>query len=107
MEEQATSNLSAITGKCQVGIKKLLEATTNEENGLDDLVHARDVQQMQDRFNQWAGNLGALQPSESALSLEYRLREAPLIRQSMMSSLDDLCWSIQAGRVPNISCEVG
>jgi hypothetical protein len=40
------------------------------------------------RFRVWAGNLGALQRGHS--SLDYRLREAPLVRENVMKLLKEL-----------------
>ncbi|KAG6365669.1 hypothetical protein INS49_007280 [Diaporthe citri] len=38
----------------------------------------------------WAGNLGSFQDPESRLSLEYRLRNTPLIRDAILQLLADL-----------------
>lgn len=42
------------------------------------------------RFNVWAANLGALQPPHSLKSLDARLKEADLMRTSVMSGLERL-----------------
>ena len=42
------------------------------------------------RFRLWASNIGALQSSNSSKSLDYRLRDASLMRQSVVSGLDRL-----------------
>ena len=65
-----------------------------------DVLHHRDVEQMLDRFNQWAGNLGAYQSFASPKSLEYRLRDAPLIKDFILHGLADLSSSVQAGKFP-------
>lgn len=54
------------------------------------IVDLREVENHQQRFDQWAGNLGAFQDLESRLSLEYRLRNSPLIRDAVMHLLADL-----------------
>ena len=97
-----TTTIATVTLDCQTSISNLLAAVTGDGYCASDILHSRDVEQMQDRFNQWAGNLGALQSLESSKSLEYRLRDAPLIRDSILHSLADLSSSIQAGRVPFI-----
>lgn len=51
------------------------------------------------RFKLWAGNLGAHRPSGSR-SLEYRLRDASLIRNHVVSLLDDLCTSVNDSTFP-------
>ncbi len=56
----------------------------------------RDIQQLRDRFDQWTGNLGALQPASSPLSLEYRLRNSPDVRAVVGSLLGNLVKSLQS-----------
>ena len=53
---------------------------------------------MRDRFDQWAGNISTLQSAMSPLSLENRLRDAPLVAESVLHSLKDLYNSIQVGK---------
>lgn len=42
------------------------------------------------RFNVWAANLGALQPPQSLKSLDFRLKDAELMRTSVISGLERL-----------------
>ncbi|KAK3493374.1 hypothetical protein B0T13DRAFT_50138 [Neurospora crassa] len=49
------------------------------------------------RFKLWAGSLGAHRPSGTK-SLEYKLRDASLIRNHILSLLRDLCGSIDHAR---------
>lgn len=95
-----TTTIPTVTLDCQTNISKLLAAVTGDGCCANDVLHSRDVEQMQDRFNQWAGNLGALQSVASPKSLEYRLRDAPLVRGSILHNLADLSSSIQAGKSP-------
>jgi hypothetical protein len=44
------------------------------------------------RFRVWAGNIGAIQRGHS--SLEYRLREAPIVLESVLKLLEELCRSL-------------
>jgi hypothetical protein len=101
MEDQEMPKVAAIAMACQKGIASLLAAVTVEDCCVRDFLHGRDVQQMQERYNQWAGNLGALQHFKSPLSLEHRLRDAPLVRDSILNTLIDLRESIQAGKDPS------
>lgn len=87
---------------CQKDIAVLLAATISEDSRVKDFLRGRDIQQMQERYDQWAGNLGALQQLGSPLSLEYRLRDAPLIRESILNTLENLHISMQAGKRLNI-----
>ena len=93
-----TTTIETVTLDCQTNISNLLAAVTGDGCFASNVLHSRDVEQMQDRFNQWAGNLGALQSLASPKSLEYRLRDAPLIRDSILHSLADLSSSVQAGK---------
>jgi len=86
---------------CQNAIANLLAAAKSEDCCVKDFLHGRDVQQMQERYDQWAGNLGALQPFESSLSLEHRLRDSPLVRNSILSTLLNLYASVKTGRNPS------
>ncbi|OCL13569.1 hypothetical protein AOQ84DRAFT_429336 [Glonium stellatum] len=96
MEAQETLKLAEIAIQCQKGIASLLAAATSENFRAKGSLHGRDIQQIQERYSQWAGNLGALQPSGSRLSLGYRLRDAPLVAGSILNTLTDLQASIQA-----------
>ncbi len=98
MDDRITPRIAAIAINCRSSITDLLVAATDECCCARDILAPRDVEQIQDRFNQWAGNLGALQPFESPLSLEQRLRDAPLVRESIINSLSDLDSSVQAGK---------
>ena len=94
------TTIATVTLDCRTKISDLLAAVTGDGCYASDVLHSRDVEQMQDRFNQWAGNLGALQSFASPKSLEHRLRDAPLIRDSILHNLADLSSSIQAGKFP-------
>jgi hypothetical protein len=53
-----------------------------------------------DRFKIWSGNIGAHQQGRS--SLDYKLREASVIRERVTKLLDDLAESIDDGELsPN------
>jgi hypothetical protein len=101
MEDRETPKVATIAMACQKGIVNLLAAAAIEDCCVRDFLHGRDVQQILERYNQWAGNLGALQHFKSSLSLEHRLRDAPLVRDSIVNTLTDLYESIQAGTGPS------
>jgi hypothetical protein len=98
-EHRDTPKVAAIAIACQKGITDLLAAATVQGCCVEEFLHSRDVQQMQERYNQWAGNLGALQHFQSPLSLDHRLRDAPLVRDSFLKTLTDLRESIHAGNI--------
>jgi hypothetical protein len=49
------------------------------------------------RFKLWASNIGALQGPEIESSLDYRLREAPQVRQQAINILKRLTFSAKQG----------
>ena len=48
------------------------------------------VTDVAERFALWARNIGAFHPQGSQLSLEFRLRDAPEIREWVCELLEDL-----------------
>ncbi|KAM0801423.1 ankyrin repeat-containing domain protein [Usnea florida] len=96
MERPEIPRIEGLTLDCQSDFTSLKAAASGEGCRAVDFLHSRDIQQLQDRFNQWAGNLGALQPFESPLSLEHRLRNAPIVRESILRILTDLHETMQA-----------
>ncbi|KAK4085499.1 uncharacterized protein Triagg1_489 [Trichoderma aggressivum f. europaeum] len=65
-----------------------------EENELLNDIYSRDAIDALDRFSLWAGSLGALREPNSKLSIEYRLAEAPEIRNEIHRQLDYLLEAI-------------
>lgn len=100
MESYMEADIAALALNCQGSFSTLLAAANSEDCCAPDLINNRDIHDMQDRFDQWAGNLGALQRRASLLSLEYRLRDAPSIKNSICKTITDLCISIQTGMSP-------
>ena len=104
MERLETPRIEEIALGCQRTFTSLIAVASGEACRAIGFSNSRDVQQFQDRFNQWAGNLGALQPFESPLSLEHRLRNAPMVRDSILRILEDLHESVQAGKT-SLACD--
>ena len=69
---------------------------------MKDFLDGKDIKIIEERFDQWAGNLGALHKPTSPLSLEYRLRDAPLVRTSIINFLVDLHTSVRDGKFPMV-----
>lgn len=90
--------LSTVATSCQKGIFDLLEAARSDDCCVKDILGVRNVEHIQERYDQWAGNLGALQHFRSPLSLVYRLRDSPLVRDSILGTLTDFLTSIQDGK---------
>lgn len=99
-KEIEDTRIAEIANECQKGIARLLEAAISEDSCVKGVLHGRDIQQIQERYDQWAGNLGALWHYGSSLSLEHRLRDAPLISESILGILENLHVSTQAGKRP-------
>ncbi|MCJ1428159.1 hypothetical protein MMC29_006067 [Sticta canariensis] len=90
------AKIKKIATKCQKDIDRLLEAAISEQSCVQGFLRGRDIQQMKERYEQWSGNLGALLHFESSLSLEHRLQDAPLVRESILNTLNDLHVSIKS-----------
>ena len=74
------------------GFQELLNAPPASSNALD-----REA--LQDEFGRlrvWTGNLGALQKGHS--SLDYRLRDSPLLSSNVLKLLQELEQNLAAGK---------
>lgn len=78
----------------QSALLQLLSAVRSTE-AEEQLSILESVQDLLDKFNLWAGSLGALQPPSRKLSLDYRLQDAEDIRDQIRDYLDDLQAAIQ------------
>lgn len=77
-----TTTISFLASDCTSGFLKC--AVSSHDRELDAIDDARG------RFNVWAANLGALQPPNSPKSLDFRLKDAELMRSSVVSGLERL-----------------
>ncbi|KAI1657010.1 hypothetical protein F4813DRAFT_88267 [Daldinia decipiens] len=75
-----------------IDLKSRLEDDTS---GVPSQVCPEAIEDALDRFLLWSGNLGALHLPENKLSLDYRVRAAPEIRDQICEFLDDLRLSIE------------
>lgn len=91
------ARIEEIAIECQKDIDTLLDAAISEQSCVKGFLRGRDIQQIKERYEQWSGNLGALQHLES---LEHRLQDAPLVRESILNTLKDLHVSIKIGKRP-------
>lgn len=98
MDNQQSSKVGSIAIECQKKIEILLVITKLDDCSVKEFLHVRDFQRIQDRYNQWAGNLGALHHFESPLSLDHRLQDAPLIKNAILNTLTDLDSSLEASK---------
>ncbi|KAL3465651.1 hypothetical protein BJX64DRAFT_252236 [Aspergillus heterothallicus] len=103
----ANVNLQDMAVKCQTAIENLVIVAYGGGNHAEATPDHREIGQLRDRYDQWACNLGALQPSSSPLSLEHRLQNSPIVSNIVAAKLLDLHISLQAvteiaeGKRPN------
>ncbi|KAK1777271.1 hypothetical protein QBC45DRAFT_417134 [Copromyces sp. CBS 386.78] len=80
------------------GIKALKQLVKELEENIDTHTNSHSLASSYlSRFKVWAGSIGAHRPSGTK-SLEYKLRDASLIRDHIVSLLKDLCGSIDHAR---------
>lgn len=91
-----TAGRNGVASKVVACQKELLSFVTATKYSASDLVEHREVENIQERFDQWAGNLGAFHLPQSRLSLEYRLRNNLQVRKLIERLLDDLFISINS-----------
>lgn len=77
-----TKTVSSLASDCNSGFR--LCAVGSHDRELDTIDDTRG------RFNVWAANLGAFQPPNSLKSLDFRLKDAELMRASVLSGLERL-----------------
>ncbi|KAM0229162.1 hypothetical protein ACHAPO_010192 [Fusarium lateritium] len=97
--------LCALSEKSFATLNQAIAHTT--ESSVNDL--RITLEDERGRLRVWASNLGALQPETSKKSLDYRLRDAPLMRTTVALGLEDLhssadrALAILNGSLPNRS----
>ncbi|KAF4334107.1 ankyrin repeat [Fusarium beomiforme] len=89
--------LSALTHKSFA----VLDQIVGYAKTLDTSALCVTLEDEQGRFRVWASNLGALQPPDSAKSLDQRLKDAPLMKRSIASGLERL--QLSAERVSPVT----
>lgn len=59
--------------------------------------NSKTVRSLVSRFKMWAGSLGAHRP-HGHRSLEYRLSGSPVVRDHVVSLLEDICEHVKGGK---------
>ncbi|RPA83855.1 hypothetical protein BJ508DRAFT_413188 [Ascobolus immersus RN42] len=93
-------SLSSITTKCHAEFM-LLNAAAKYEQPDDDangVSQYDEILELYHRFGQWVGNLGAMHPPQNSLSLDYRLRNAHVVKNSLYDLLLTLEGNIRTAR---------
>lgn len=96
LESQSIPKLAL---SCKTLLRHLQTALDRDPCSLAHFLPLQDIRHVQERYEQWAGNLGALQSSNVPSSLEHRLIDAPIVRTSILRTLLTLESSIVAGRL--------
>ncbi|KAI3543764.1 regulator of conidiation-1 [Colletotrichum filicis] len=93
----AGPEISQAARRCHDSLSSLAQEFETSRNTWEHELTERDFAQLLERFEQWAGNLGALRQPSSKLSLDHRLRDSPTVRASIFSMLEDLNESAKMG----------
>lgn len=81
-------------GTCYKAFAALIQASSDTDNCSEQLPHDVLID-LAGRFNVWAGNIGAGQQGRA--SLDYRLREATYIQETVIQTLMYLNESLRKG----------
>ena len=87
--------IDGIGKNCLIHFKQIYAVLSKPDSRYRSDISCADVLDELGRFKVWAGNIGALQPTEMTSSLEYRLRETARTRQYVLDCLEDLQGSLQ------------
>ncbi|RKU48930.1 hypothetical protein DL546_009144 [Coniochaeta pulveracea] len=79
----------------KTGFLQLLSEVKSKEADQRSSIQSGSILDLLDRFQLWAGTLGALQPPSRKLSLDERLLDAADIRGQICDYLDDLVGAVQ------------
>ncbi|KAK0702171.1 hypothetical protein B0H67DRAFT_558486 [Lasiosphaeris hirsuta] len=85
--QEGSFTISALSSECAEQFDRMLAEMPRSEGSLDQRLLLEDAA---GRFRIWASNLGALQPSGSPKSLDFRLRESSLMQASVRLGLERL-----------------
>lgn len=90
----AQTPISSLSTRGISALKALLGAVEEQPDANPEIRSL--VSSLLTRFKLWVGNLGAHRPS-GIRSLEYKLRDASMVQNHVVSLLQDLCLSIDKG----------
>lgn len=85
------SMASPVSDECRACIERLRSVVVNLSNSAKpQRLSKNQVNDELERFSLWVGNIGALHPPDSPLSIESRLREAEDVLSHILELLDNL-----------------
>jgi hypothetical protein len=83
-------SISHFHDKCNESFQELLSTLVAPARDFGDQINTNGVTKEYGRFKVWAGNIGAFHKPEKRISLDHRLRDAPLYRDQVVALLEDL-----------------
>lgn len=92
--------ISALSRQCSAVMDNLLLGISES----DEAEVRNSLEDARGRFKVWASNIEAHQAPGSSSSLDHRLRDAPLMRESVVSGLERLMVHAQRGAPASSSC---
>jgi hypothetical protein len=82
--------ISYFHDKCNESFQDLLSTLVAPTRDFGDQITTNGITKVYGRFKVWAGNVGAFHRPEKRISLDHRLRDAPLYRDQVVGLLQDL-----------------
>lgn len=79
----------SIADRCS-DVRETLSSLVASARATETPLELQKVEDMHDRFQLWAGNLGALHQPHKRLSLESRLADSPEVQDHICEQLDDM-----------------
>ena len=83
------------TAECIRSFQTLSAALLAHDVVFRSMINTEALEDEQGRFRVWSGNLGALQKGHS--SLDYRLRDSPLLQTNVLKLLNELGTNLSEG----------
>jgi hypothetical protein len=83
---------TSVSARCRTCITTLksIVSTLSHLNRQKNQLHHGQVNDELERFTLWVGNIGAIHPPESTLSLESRLLDSSDVLAHVLESLEDM-----------------
>jgi hypothetical protein len=102
-ENSEMQSIAQLTRETRESFAKLLEFLETAEGGLDGKALRATLSDAFERFQLWAGNIGAAVDAHRKISLEWRLRDAAEIKEQicelqsdLIEALNDCMWCPQS-----------
>ena len=93
-------SIAAMTRLCAQSFRQVREVLDQPQHEINDGISASAINDELERFQIWAGNIGASQESRTTTSLEARLRDASEITEQISQLLEDLREALEDSECP-------